>query len=170
MDAGAGAVRAGRHRERRARARSPRWGPRADAAIGGAAALLVLPPPRWEEAGLIAGATAGALLEYRAVRSTPAGTAQRQRWVRAGVGLGGLLALLGLSRLAGSVVPLLGPLLAAMAALWAVLGAPALSARVGLAGQRVRPGQPSSQERTLPRGTDPPSSGSHGRGAGGDEP
>ena len=138
--------------------------------VGGAGALLYFPHHRWEEVGMVAGAAAGFPLEYRFVRVPPTGRRWRGTWLTVVIGLGGALILLGLGRLAGSVAPLLGPLLAALAALWAVLGTPVLFARVELARQDAWPGHRSAQASSVHVRSDAPSSGSHGRGAGGDEP
>jgi membrane-associated phospholipid phosphatase len=107
--------------------------------LGGAtAALFFFPTHRWEEIGMVAGAAVALPLEYRHVRFTPAPGGRAWPALKLAAGLGGALVLLGVGRLLGGFVPLLLPLLAAVAALWALLLAPAVFAR--LVGPTCSPG------------------------------
>jgi membrane-associated phospholipid phosphatase len=114
--------------------------------IGAIGALFLLPTYRSEEIGMIAGVAVGLPLEYRCVRFAPAAVPHRWQALKLLIGLGGVVAFLGMGRLIGSSVPTLHPLLAALASLWALLAAPALFVRLGLARRPV----PSAQTPHLP--------------------
>lgn len=93
------------------------------------AVLVVVPQPRWSLPGLLAGVALALPLEARWIGFDPARLPWRQRLLKAGIGAAGI-GVLALASEALETVPLVdGFLLPALAALWILLGAPALFRR-----------------------------------------
>lgn len=108
-------------------------------ALGLAAPLAVLPftlfitsPRVWVAFGAALGAGVGLPLEYRFVRYAPAPAEPGRVVQKLVLGLGVLSALIFAQRAVVPDTPLLDAAVFALAALWLVLGAPALFARLGL--------------------------------------
>jgi membrane-associated phospholipid phosphatase len=113
------------------------------AIVGAIAGAYGTNPFQWHSAGLAAGGAAALLLEHRFVRYEPAPAGALPRGARIALGLAGLAALVVAGHAAGDEAYLLGAVLVAVGALWALLAVPLILSRVegpgGRAGLR-RPG------------------------------
>ena len=105
------------------------------AVVAGAAIayLLLGPGHQAEEAGLVAAAGVGLPLEHRYIRLAPLPCAKRQRPRMLAIGLVVPVLLLAVEMATNQTWPLLSFGLALLAGLWALLAAPLLFVRLGLA-------------------------------------
>lgn len=104
-----------------------------------AAALWVIgtSPYEWGAVGVVVGAAVGFPLEYRAVRYRPGHPSPARGALRVAVGSAGVLLPFLAARLAPDDAYLLVAALTGAATLWAVLLAPWILARTGLAGEEA---------------------------------
>lgn len=103
--------------------------------VGGAtlafAAALVVPTDRWDLLGLLAGVALALPVEPLAVGFDPAPLAWRDRLLKGGIGVAGILSYVGLAAVLDEIALLDHLLLPALLALWVLLGAPWLFRRLG---------------------------------------
>ena len=112
---------------------------------GALIALPIAPNGRWEIFAAAAGAALALPLEYRFVRFTPTRVSPPWSAAKLLLGLGGAVALIFSARYLGESARPLAVGLVALAALWGILGVPALFARLELATHQPRVGAVTGQ-------------------------
>ncbi len=93
----------------------------------------------WQTLGALAGAGIAIPLQHRYVRYSPGSAPLRQQVARLLLGLAGLVGLLLPGLLIGDSMPVLGAVSYALAVIWALLIAPSVFMRLGLAPRTERP-------------------------------